>query len=102
MSKPFASKTWKTPLVNMTVKNGKATIPDAKILATGQWKGVLISEKNLEEVLEWQKTEGSIIVVKDHNEDMANLTGMGDSYKIIEDPSGFKVILSDLDRKSVV
>lgn len=93
----IASQEWQTPLVNMTIEEGKAHIPEVPILSTGQWKGTLVAEQNLEEVVEWQKEQGPIRLVQDHLEDTRNFAGLADNYRIVEDPRGFKVIVADLE-----
>lgn len=90
-------KAWRTPLERMRVRGGRAKITDVPILATGIWKGTVVNEKNIDEVVAFQKEEGPIHVVTDHMEDVRDWVGLAFNYRKHKHPNGYFEILADLE-----
>lgn len=90
-------KAWSTPLKRMKVRGGRAKITDVPILVTGVWKGTVVNEGNIDEVVAFQKKEGAIHLVADHLEDVNNWIGLAFNYSKNTNPAGYIEVLADIE-----
>lgn len=90
-------KAWSTPLERMKVRGGRAKIIAVPILVTGVWKGTVVNEENINEVVAFQEKEGPIHLVADHLEDVGNWIGLAFNYRKNKNSAGYIEVLADIE-----
>lgn len=90
-------RVFETPLKNMKIGKGKATIKDVPLLSTGLWKEIVVAEENVDEVLEYQGDDGPCHVVLDHDESVQNWVGTGDKFLKEKHADGYIYVKGNLE-----